>query len=279
MNKLTQTTTFDLEYFFEVAPDLLCIAGFDGYFKKINPAVSKTLGYTEKELFAAPINSFVHPDDQEITNKIRLSLTEGQSLMNFDNRYLAKDGSTVWLSWTSVPIARDRLVFAIAKNITYRKQIEEYDRISSILRMINDDHQQRFAKKQESVNTPTSALSTTANHQKKYDHEPSQSDQLWLNAFEAIVRKRAGKSELNLAIISDEMALSQRQLFRRIDRLLGVTPNKLVRMIRLQLAWEAIASGKYRTISEISNIAGYNSRSYFSRLFSEVYGIQVSELL
>lgn len=270
---------FDLEYFFEVTPDLLCIAGFDGYFKKINPAVSKTLGYTSDELFAKPINSFVHPDDQDITNRKRAMLTEGSSLLNFENRYVAKDGSIVWLSWTSVPIIRDSLVFAIAKNITYRKQLEEYDRISSILGMIDDDHQKRFRTPQKRERLPAGHINHSVVGNSKKNEEPSQSDQFWLNSFEKIVRKNTGKNTLNLTLISDELALSQRQLFRRVDQILGITPNKLVRVIRLQLAWEAIASGKYRTIKEISNIAGYNSRSHFSKLFMDVYGIHVSELL
>lgn len=85
--------------------------------------------------------------------------------------------------------------------------------------------------------------------------------------------------ELNLSMISSELAVSDRQLYRRVDKILGITPNKLVRIIRLQLAWEAIASGKYRTITEISNIAGYNSRAHFSKLFKDVYGIDVLDLL
>lgn len=269
---------FDLEYFFAITPDLLLIAGFDGFFKKINPAVSKTLGYTDEELFSMPILSLVHPSDQEITGHKNVSLSEGQSLLNFENRYVTKEGTIVWLSWTSVPIMRDSLVFAIAKNITYRKQLEEYDRISSILGMIDDDHHKRFK-------TPQKRERSTAHHNhsvignSKKDEEPSQSDQFWLNSFEKIVRENAGKTTLNLTLISDGLALSQRQLFRRVDQILGITPNKLVRVIRLQLAWEAIASGKYRTIKEISNIAGYNSRSHFSKLFMEVYGIHVSELL
>ncbi|WP_316771483.1 helix-turn-helix domain-containing protein [Pedobacter frigiditerrae] len=278
MEKLSSKVTFDLEYFFEVTPDLLCIAGFDGYFKKINPAVAKTLGYTDEELFAVPIGSFIHPDDQHLTSLKRVALIEGKSLLNFENRYISKDGAIIWLSWTSVPIMRDSLVFAIAKDITYRKHLEEYDRISSILGMIENDHQKRF-KTPQKRELSSHLISSAIDHQKTANEEPSQSDQFWLNSFEMLVRKNASKANLNLNFISDGLAISQRQLFRRVDQILGITPNKLVRVIRLQLAWEAIASGKYRTIKEISNIAGYNSRSHFSRLFKEVYGIHVTELL
>ncbi len=59
--EIKSTDTFNLELFFELSPDLLCVAGYDGYFKKINPTVSKTLGYTDEELFARPIDDFVHP--------------------------------------------------------------------------------------------------------------------------------------------------------------------------------------------------------------------------
>jgi len=277
MGTVKQDVVFDLDYFFELSPDLLCIAGYDGYFKKINPAVSKTLGYTNEELFASPISSFIHPDDKVLTARRRSALTDGEPLLNFENRYIAKSGAIIWLSWTSMPIKRDKLVFAIAKNITYRKQVEEYDRISAILEMINEDHKKRFKRQPKPVVAKPHKVS--ANVKDKSSQDPSQSDQHWLNEFERVVRKYAGKLDMNLNLISDDLALSERQLFRRVDRILGITPNKLVRIIRLQLAWEAIGSGKYRTITEIANIAGYNSRAHFSKLFKEIYGIEVSELL
>ncbi|MGQ7856381.1 PAS domain S-box protein [Pedobacter sp. WC2501] len=277
MVKLKSQKVFDLEYFFEVVPDFLCIAGFDGYFKKINPAVCRLLGYTQDELFASPINEFIYPDDRERTAEKRAELLEGRSLLNFENRYLTKEGMVIWLSWTSVPIKKDNLIFAIAKDITYRRQLEEYERISSILGMINDDHHTRFKQHRPTINRTFVAFK--ADDGKKSIEEPSQSDQFWLNRLETIVRQNAGKNELNLNLISNTLALSQRQLFRRVHGILGITPNKLVRIIRLQLAWEAIASGKYRSVKEIANIAGYNSRGHFNRLFYEVYGIRVVELL
>ncbi|WP_264564868.1 PAS domain-containing sensor histidine kinase [Flavobacterium sp. N3904] len=113
------------EHFFELSADLLCIAGFDGFFKKINPAVSQLLGYTNEELFSKPINWFVHNDDQDYTAKVRKELLNNKPLLNFENRYLTKNGDIVWLSWTSMPIANEKLVYAVAKDITHNKKLEE----------------------------------------------------------------------------------------------------------------------------------------------------------
>ncbi len=111
--------------FFELSSDLLCIADFDGYFKKINPALSKLLGYSREELFARPINSFVHPEDQSLTEKHRNNIRQGKPLLNFENRYVTKEGKTVWLSWTSIPDTEKGLVYAVAKNVTHRKNHEK----------------------------------------------------------------------------------------------------------------------------------------------------------
>src|SRR5690606_31535869 len=108
--------SFDLEHFFELSPDLLCIAGYDGYFKKINSAVSKTLGYTKEELFERPISSFIHIEDKDITRKKRDLILENVPLLDYENRYITKSGEIVWLTWTSMPIESEQVVFAIAKN-------------------------------------------------------------------------------------------------------------------------------------------------------------------
>ncbi|WP_419788971.1 ATP-binding protein [Mucilaginibacter sp. FT3.2] len=107
----------------------------------------------------------------------------------------------------------------------------------------------------------------------------SPADLLWLADFETLVRKYVGKIDLNMMILSNDMALSERQLFRRVKSITGLTPNRYIRDIRLQIAREAIESGRYRTISEISYIAGFETPAYFSKLFKEHYGRDVNELL
>jgi PAS domain S-box-containing protein len=133
-------TDFKYDLFFALSPDLLCIAGYDGYFKKINPSVSKLLGYTMEELYAKPINDFVYHDDKATTAKVRDALTKSKPLYNFENRYVTKDGEIVWLSWTSLPVDKDQLIFAIAKNITHKKRLEEErNQMLTQLAEVNDD--------------------------------------------------------------------------------------------------------------------------------------------
>lgn len=115
---------YDLSVFFDLSPDFLCISGFDGYFKKVNASVVELLGYSEEELYQQPINNFIHPDDRHFTNKQRDSLSQGVPLLNFENRYLTREGKVIWLTWTSAPIAEHTLIYAIAKDITHKKQME-----------------------------------------------------------------------------------------------------------------------------------------------------------
>jgi len=115
----------DLFTLFAMTPDLVCIAGKDGFFKNFNPAVPATLGYSSEELFAKSISSFIHPDDKDITGTRRKDLIRGETLLNFQNRYLTKTGQVVWLEWTSVYLPDKKVVFAIAKNISSRMQIEQ----------------------------------------------------------------------------------------------------------------------------------------------------------
>ncbi len=119
-------TVYSVDPFFETSPNLLCIAGFDGYFKRINSAVSRTLGYSEAELLARPIRDFIHPDDHARTSKQRELILEGKPLLDFENRYVCKDGKVVWLSWHSVPVEDRELVYAIAKDISDIKAREAH---------------------------------------------------------------------------------------------------------------------------------------------------------
>ena len=115
----------DLEPFFSLSEDYLCIAGFDGYFREINPAFIKAMGYSREELFASPISHFVHPDDRQNTAETRAPILKGKPLLHFQNRYITKTGEIIWLTWTSIPIPGKELIYAISKNITHLKKLEE----------------------------------------------------------------------------------------------------------------------------------------------------------
>jgi len=123
--KYLRETEFEMFLFFEMTPDLVCIAGKDGFFRKVNRAVIEKLEYPKEELFARPIHTFIHPDDKEITSRRRSLLLEGEALMNFQNRYITKNGKVIWLHWTSVYFPEQEVVFAIAKDVTERKESEK----------------------------------------------------------------------------------------------------------------------------------------------------------
>lgn len=109
---------------FERTLDLVCIVDKAGWFKKVNPAVIDTLGYSQEELFSQPVSFYIHPDDKELTSIRRSKLLANEPLTNFQNRYISKSGAVIWLEWTSVFVPEEEVVFAIAKNITKRKESE-----------------------------------------------------------------------------------------------------------------------------------------------------------
>ncbi len=110
--------------FFELSFDLLCIAGFDGYFKLLSPSWEKTLGFSQEELLSEPFVDFVHPDDREATAAETGKLVEGTITISFDNRYRTKNGEYRWLVWSAVPDPDRNLILAVARDITERKVFE-----------------------------------------------------------------------------------------------------------------------------------------------------------
>lgn len=112
------------ERLFHYSLDLLCIAGFDGYFKHINPAWERTLGWSTAEFTSKPYIDFVHPDDREATINATGVLVDGHFVFMFENRYRCKDGSYKWMSWNAHSVPDDGLIYAVARDITERKQAE-----------------------------------------------------------------------------------------------------------------------------------------------------------
>lgn len=118
-NKPCKGTNEVYEQFFNLSIDMLAVVGFDGY---------KTLGWTDEELLSRPYLEFVHPEDRDSTINAAKGIEEGKPAITFENRYLCKDGSYKWISWNCFPRVKEKLIFAVARDITKMKQMEESQR-------------------------------------------------------------------------------------------------------------------------------------------------------
>jgi PAS domain S-box-containing protein len=111
-------TSASTDQFFDMATDLLCIAGVDGYFKAVNQAWSEALGYEDGELLQRPFVDFVHPDDRRATIAASKRVANGSKLVQFRNRYRCKDGTYKWLAWSASPALSDGSIYAVARDVT-----------------------------------------------------------------------------------------------------------------------------------------------------------------
>jgi PAS domain S-box-containing protein len=143
--------------FFVLSINLLGIAGFDGYFKQLNPSWEKTLGYTEEELKSKPFIEFVLPADRIATAEEIEKLKTGTITQYFENRCNCRDGSWRWLGWTAAPFLEEGLIYIFARNITERKRAEEE------IRLLNEELEKRVAELTE-TNQALEAFTYTVAH-------------------------------------------------------------------------------------------------------------------
>jgi diguanylate cyclase (GGDEF)-like protein/PAS domain S-box-containing protein len=112
----------------EVATDLLCICGFDGRFKLLNPAWEASLGWSRTELTSRPFLQFCHPDDLERTEAVFAKLLQGQPVLprdHFRNRYRCANGGYRWLLWSATSSVEEQIVYATAQDVTDQVDREE----------------------------------------------------------------------------------------------------------------------------------------------------------
>ena len=114
----------ELERFFSLSVDLFCVASTDGYFKRLNPAFEQILGHSQEELLSQPFINFVHPDDIEATLAEMDKLTNGMPTVSFENRYRCRDSEYKWLAWNAFPVPEEEVIYAVARDITERRQVE-----------------------------------------------------------------------------------------------------------------------------------------------------------
>ncbi|MGE7774837.1 PAS domain S-box protein [Chitinophaga sp. NPDC101104] len=113
------------EQLFELSPDLICIVQANGFYRKVNPAFTKTLGWDERDLMTNPILHFAHPDDVEIAEKNLTNIRGGKDKVNFTRRFRTKTGAYRLIQWAANPDPDTGDIFAIGRDITDERIREE----------------------------------------------------------------------------------------------------------------------------------------------------------
>jgi len=110
--------------FFDLSIDMLCVLGFNGYFRRLNKSWERTLGFTIDELRSRPFIEFVHPDDRARTLNQNGRVRAGGQALEFENRYLCKNGGFRWFRWNATPDFSQELIYSVARDVTAQKEAE-----------------------------------------------------------------------------------------------------------------------------------------------------------
>jgi PAS domain S-box-containing protein len=198
----------ELESFFKLSLDMLAVADFEGYFKRLNPVWERVLGWSREQLLARPFLDFVHPDDREATAAESAGLARGEETFSFTNRYLCADGSYRWLLWNSTPDPGNRRIYAAARDVTQMRLVEQE------IEKLNRELKRRVGEL-ASLNQELEAFSYSVSHDLRAPLRH-------IDGFTRLLRRHAGsgldeKGLYYLATIED----SVRQMGNLIDELLA----------------------------------------------------------
>ncbi|MCW3786381.1 sensor histidine kinase [Plebeiibacterium sediminum] len=116
----------EYERIFNLVANPICIADINGVFIKTNPAFYRILGFTSEEVQGRSMFEMIHPNDLKRTvDYISEKIKEQPELLEFENRYVCKDGSSVWFSWMVQPIYEKGISYSVAHDITTLKETQE----------------------------------------------------------------------------------------------------------------------------------------------------------
>ncbi len=140
----------ELDRFFTLSLDLLCVATTSGRFLRVNPAWQRVLGLSEEELLAHRFLDRVHVDDLPATMHGLADLSSGRGVADFENRYRTRDGSYRWLQWAAAPLPGEGLIYAAARDVTDRRRADEersaHARDLELARREQEEHAERLSQ-------------------------------------------------------------------------------------------------------------------------------------
>ncbi len=142
----------ELDRLYSLSLDMLCVVGTDGYFKRVNPAFTETLGHDAGYLLSRPLTDFIHPDDREATRARVEGLARGVPVVDVEVRYRCSDGSFLWLSWRSISMPDRGIIYGIGRDVTEKREAAE------ALEQANQARAEFLANMSHEIRTPMNAI-------------------------------------------------------------------------------------------------------------------------
>jgi PAS domain S-box-containing protein len=105
----------------DMSLDPICIAAFDGYFKRVNPAFARLLGYPTETMLSRPTREFVHPDDRAARDA-RHAQREAGEHVRYEQRQLCSDGSVRHVEWSARFVPEERVIYGVGRDVTDRRR-------------------------------------------------------------------------------------------------------------------------------------------------------------
>ncbi|MCW2649724.1 MAG: domain S-box [Mycobacterium sp.] len=121
----SQSFDDELVGLFDLSQDAFCIAGFDGYLKRANPAFPRSLGYTLDELLALPFVENIYPADRDSVQGVLGELAAGNPVVGFECRHVRADGSVCWFEWSTSSRPEAGVMYGVARDVTERRLASE----------------------------------------------------------------------------------------------------------------------------------------------------------
>lgn len=250
-------TEHELNRFFTQSPDLLCIVGPDGYFKKVNPAFTHLLGFSEAELTANPYMHFVHPDDVSQTIVSHKDAFSDNLTYVFENRYRTRSGEWKWISWSSSEVLDENgLLYGYGKDITAKKELEEtLEKVYRLARI-------GVWSLDLATHTITWSLITREIHETTADYEPElESAILFYKEGESrdTIRRVLAQSMKDGSSFSEELQIITATGNEKWVRATGEAELKDGRCIRLYGSFQDIDERKRAQLSFVNSLEERNT--------------------
>lgn len=112
--------TIERDRIWRLSIDLMLIAQMDGRIVAVNPAWTKILGWEESDIKGGALLNLIHPDDVENTRLEIGRMSEGNSVVQFENRYRRRDGGYSWIAWNAFP--NENLIHAVGRDVGVERE-------------------------------------------------------------------------------------------------------------------------------------------------------------